>query len=103
MTGDGAFRDDGVFRDLGRLDGRVTAMESRMDRHESYMGEQLRGVGTQLSTMDVKLDAIAIAAAEARAEAGGQRRIVQVGLSVLAVLAAVAGVLATIGHFGIHF
>ena len=92
--------DELVLR-VGELGGRITAMESRMDRHENYMGEKLRSVGNQLDAMDTKLDQIAIAAAEGRAEAAGQRRIVRIGITVLGVLTAIAGTMASL-HIGIH-
>lgn len=92
---------DGADREIGRLDGRMTAMETRMDRHESYMADQLRCASVQLGSMDKKLDDIAISAAETRAEAGGQRRVMTLGISILAVLCAIAGAIASI-HAGFH-
>jgi hypothetical protein len=49
--------DPALHMEVGRLDGRLSAMETRMDRHEVEMR-------AQLSSMDVKLDSIQTTLAE---------------------------------------
>lgn len=91
---------DAIYRDIGRLDGRVTAMESRMDRHEAYVGEELRGVRSQLKSMDEKLDRLTLSVEAKSAESIGQGKLIKIAVSVFA---AAGGLIAAIaGLFGIH-
>ncbi len=53
----------GTGLQIGRMDGRLIALESRMDRHEIF-------VGTKLATIESKLDDVLMAQA---AGTGGTR------------------------------
>ncbi len=60
---------------IGRMDGRLTALESRIDRHESF-------VGTKLGIIEAKLDEVLMAQASGLGSNWAFRWIVGVALSV---------------------
>lgn len=91
--------DELVLR-VGELGGRVIAMESRMDRHEAYMGEKLRSVETRLGSMDEKLDSITVALASSKAEARGRGGLIKIILSIIAAIGGLLGYHFSFG--GIH-
>jgi hypothetical protein len=90
--------DELVLR-VGELGGRVIAMESRMDRHEAYMGEKLRSVETRLGSMDEKLDSITVALASSKAEATGRGTLIR---WVLTGVGAIGTLLGYHFSFGAH-
>lgn len=60
---------------IGRMDGRLTALESRMDRHENF-------VGAKLGIIEVKLDEVLMAQAAGSGSNKAIRWIVGVAFSV---------------------
>ncbi len=82
--------DELVLR-VGELGGRVIAMESRMDRHEAYMGEKLREVGSHLERMDEKLDGIKVALVASKSEATGRGKLIKIILSIVTAAGALVG------------
>lgn len=65
---------------IGRMDGRLTALESRMDRHEIF-------VGAKLATIESKLDDVLMAQAAGTGGTRATRWIIGIGLSIAAWLA----------------
>lgn len=53
---------------LGALDARMTAMESRMGRHEDFMGGQIASLSSKMDTqngsINAKLDALIVQVAQ---------------------------------------
>jgi hypothetical protein len=88
--------DELVLR-VGELGGRVIAMESRMDRHEAYMGEKMRVVEAHLERMDEKLDGITVALASSKAEATGRGKLIKIILSIVTAGGALVGAHFTFG------
>lgn len=88
--------DELVLR-VGELGGRVIAMESRMDRHEAYVGEKLRNVEAQLGRMDEKLDSITVALVASKSEATGRGKLIKIILSIVTAGGALIGAHFTFG------
>ncbi len=70
----------GTGLQIGRMDGRLIALESRMDRHEIF-------VGSKLATIENKLDDVLMAQASGNGGTRATRWIVGIVLSIAAWLA----------------
>ena len=69
--------DAGLQREVGRLDGRLSAIEARMDRFESTVLSQLEGIQD-------KLNAISLAVATGGAKAAGHGDVVRWAVMLMA-------------------
>jgi hypothetical protein len=92
--------DDVHFR-IGEIGGRVVALEQRVDRHELFMSERIRGVEESLKSVDSKLDGISGLISEQKGGADFRAGMLKflVGFSGAAVAIA-GGIIAWIQHGG---
>ena len=83
---------------LGIVIGRQDALESRMSRHEAFMGDRIRGLELTLSGQDTKLDKIMATLSEQK---GGVKLIVQLAgfaVAASAIVGAIPVIRALVWH-----